>query len=337
MNGENGRPVVDVHTHFLPADVVQAASFETADVSYQVRIADPDGNELFAADGHAGGFELAQLVDPIRRIADMRRMGVDRQVLSVPPPFGFFHTQAPDLALAACQRLNDGLAQIVRGHPGQFTGMATLPMHHPKLAAEELARAVEDLGLSGAEIATRIGPRNLDDPVLRPFFEAAQDLSAPVFVHSTRGLGADRLAAYHLGNLIGNPTEDAIAAASLIFGRVLDTYPRLRIYLAHGGGSCAFLAGRWDRGWEVRPEAREHLPVPPSTYLRRLAFDSLTHGDAQLGFLIEQAGASQVMIGTDYPYDMGEPDPVARIVAQAMTDADRDRVLGGNAAAMFGF
>ena len=128
-----------------------------------------------------------------------------------------------------------------------------------------------------------------------------------------------------------------LAAASLIFGGVLDLYPGLRIYLAHGGGSCAFLAGRWDRGWQVRPEAREHLPAAPSSYLRRLAFDSLTHGDAQLRFLVEQVGAGQVMLGTDYPYDMGEPDPVARIVAQGLGDADRDRVLGGNAAAMFGF
>ena len=142
---------------------------------------------------------------------------------------------------------------------------------------------------------------------------------------------------YHLGNLIGNPTEDAIASASLIFGGVLDAYPGLRIYIAHGGGSCAFLAGRWDRGWRVRPESREHLRAAPSTYLRRLAFDSLTHGDAQLDFLLRQAGASQVMLGTDYPYDMGEPDPVARIEAQGLGDADRDRVLGGNAAAMFGF
>jgi aminocarboxymuconate-semialdehyde decarboxylase len=330
-------PIVDVHTHFLPADVVQATSFDTPGVDYRVRITDGDGDQLFAAAGQAGGFELAQLVDPARRIADMRQMGVTRQVLSVPPPFGFFHTQEPDLALAACRRLNDGVAQVVRMYPDQFIGMATLPMHHPKLAADELARAVEELGLSGAEIATRVGPLNLDDPSLRPFFDAAQDLSAPVFVHSTRGLGADRLAAYHLGNLIGNPTEDAIAAASLIFGGVLDLYPELRIYLAHGGGSCAFLAGRWDRGWQVRPEAREHLPAAPSTYLRRLAFDSLTHGDAQLGFLVEQAGVGQVMLGTDYPYDMGDPDPVARIVAQGLGDADRDRVLGGNAAAMFGF
>ena len=336
MTSGTDRVVVDVHTHFLPADLVQAASYDTPEIGYEVRITDDDGTELYAATGHAAGYELAQLVDPGRRIEDMRQMGITQQVLSVPPPFGFYHTREPDEALALCRRVNDGIAQVVRAHPDHFIGMATLPMQDPDLAVDELARAVTDLGLAGAEIATRIGSRNLDDAVLRPFFEAAQDLSAPIFVHSTRGLGADRLAAYHLGNLIGNPTEDAIASASLIFGGILDTYPGLRIYIAHGGGSCAFLAGRWDRGWQVRPESRERLPAPPSTYLRRLTFDSLTHGDAQLSFLLEQAGASQVMLGTDYPYDMGEPHPVARIAAQTLTDADRDRVLGGNAAAMFG-
>jgi aminocarboxymuconate-semialdehyde decarboxylase len=189
--------------------------------------------------------------------------------------------------------------------------------------------------LSGAQIATRVGARNLDDPVLRPFFAAAQESKAPVFVHSTRGLGADRLSEYHLGNLIGNPTEDAIAAASLIFGGVVDAFPRLRLYIAHGGGSCPYLAGRWDRGWLVRPEARVHLADPPSGYLRRLSFDSLTHGDAQLRYLLQQSDAQHVLLGTDYPYDMAEPDPVGRITALGLPGEQRSQVLGGNATAMF--
>jgi aminocarboxymuconate-semialdehyde decarboxylase len=189
--------------------------------------------------------------------------------------------------------------------------------------------------LSGVQIATRVGARNLDDPVLRPFFAAAQESQAPVFVHSTRGLGADRLSDYHLGNLIGNPTEDAIAAASLIFGGVVDAFPRLRLYIAHGGGSCPYLAGRWDRGWLVRPEARVHLADPPSSYLRRLSFDSLTHGDAQLRYLLQQSDAGHVLLGTDYPYDMAEPDPVGRVAAVGLPDEQRAQVLGRNAATMF--
>jgi aminocarboxymuconate-semialdehyde decarboxylase len=276
------------------------------------------------------------LTDPARRIADMDRMRVDLQVLSVPPPFGFFYTQDPGAGRSLCRVLNEGIAAAVDKHPDRFVGMATVPLQDPELAAGELTHAVSRLGLAGVEIATRVGDRNLDDPVLRPFFDTVQELGVPVFVHSTRGLGADRLSAYHLGNLIGNPTEDAIACASLIFGGVLDAYPALRLYVAHGGGSCPYLAGRWDRGWLVRPEARARLASPPSSYLRRLSFDSLTHGDAQLRFLLQQSDPEHVLLGTDYPYDMGEPDPVGRVTALGLPEPERNRVLGANAAAMFG-
>ena len=327
--------IVDVHTHFLPGDMVHADSLSTPGEPYDVRIVDDAGAELFAGRGHAAGFELSQLIDPLRRMADMDRMGVDRQVLSVPPPFGFFYTTDLERDQSLCRRLNEGIAAVVARHPDRFIGMATVPLHHPEAAAEEL-RYARSLGLVGVEIATRVGERNLDDPVLRPFFAAAQESRAPVFVHSTRGLGADRLSAYHLGNLIGNPTEDAIAAASLIFGGVVDAFPRLRLYIAHGGGSCPYLAGRWDRGWLVRTEARGSLVAPPSTYLRRLSFDSLTHGDAELRFLLQQSDSEHVLLGTDYPYDMGEPDPVGRVKSLGLTDEARAQVLGGNAATMFG-
>jgi aminocarboxymuconate-semialdehyde decarboxylase len=328
--------IVDCHTHFLPADAVTAQSLTTPDVAYQVRIGDADDPDLFTGTGHAAGFALAQLVDPVRRMADMDVQGVDVQVLSVPPPFGFFHTQDLAVSRRLCARLNEATAAVVAAYPDRFIGLATVPIHHPEAAADVLEHAMGELGLRGAEIATRVGERNLDDPALRPFFAAAARLGAAIFVHSTRGLGAARLASYHFGNLLGNPTEDAIAAASLIFGGVLDAHPDLRIYVAHGGGSCPSLAGRWDRGWLVRPEARTHLSVPPSRYLRRMSFDSLTHGVEQLRFLLRVSDPAHVLLGTDYPYDMAEPDPVGRIDAAGLSDADRLRVLEANAAAMFG-
>jgi aminocarboxymuconate-semialdehyde decarboxylase len=327
--------IVDVHTHFLPDDMVSAGSLTRVDEPYAVRMVDGAGAEMFSGETTATGFEVGQLVDPGRRLRDMDAMGVDRQVLSPPPPFGFFHTLPAERALALCRLLNERFAATVARHPDRFLGLATVPLQEPDLAAEELVRAVRDLGLHGVEIASRVGDGNLDDPGLRPFFAAAQRLGCPVFIHSTRGLGANRLRSYHLGNLIGNPTEDAIAAASLIFGGVLDDFPGLRVYIAHGGGSCPYVVGRWDRGWRVRAEAR-HLAGPPSGYLHRLGFDSLTHGAEQLRYLLAAAGSGQVLLGSDYPYDMGEPDPVGALTRAGLSNAERTQVAGANAAEWFG-
>lgn len=327
--------VVDVHTHFLPAEVVHAASLDTPDIEYRVHMSDAEG-ALYDGKGRAAGFVVRQLVDPLRRLEDMDRMGVDVQVLSVPPPFGFFHTQDLDLSVRTGRVLNEGIAAAVASAPDRFLGLATVPIHHPEAAVSVLEDAMTSLRLRGAEIATRVGEANLDDPALEPFFAAAEKLRAVIFVHSTRGLGAERLADYHFGNLIGNPTEDAIATASLIFGGVIERHPQLRVYIAHGGGSCPALAGRWDRGWMVRSEGRRHITDAPSSYLRRMHFDSLTHGVAQLESLVRSTGARQVMLGTDYPYDMAEPDPVGRVEEAGNLSADdRRRILADNAAELF--
>lgn len=327
--------IVDVHTHFLPPRVVSAPSFDEADIEYEVRIGDDSDSHLFEKRGHADGFSVSQLTDVRRRQVDMDEMGVDMQVLSVPPPFGFFYEHGLREAERLGAVLNHGIAAAVAAQPKRFLGLATLPMQDTAAAIRTLEHSIRDLGLRGAEIASRIGERNLDDPSLDEFFAAAESLGAVIFVHSTRGIAADRLANYHFGNLIGNPTEDAIAAASLIFGGRIERYPHLRLYIAHGGGSCAAISGRWDRGWATRPEARRNIAAPPSTYLRQMSFDSLTHSSEQLENLVRVTGPGQVLVGTDYPYDMAEPDPVGRI-RQTNLDSDvQEQLLSGNAARMF--
>jgi aminocarboxymuconate-semialdehyde decarboxylase len=327
--------IVDVHTHFLPPEVVTASSPDTPDIEYDVRIGDADDPELFTGRGHAAGFCVAQLTDLRRRQADMDVMGVDVQVLSVPPPFGFFYGRGLQEAQRLGTVLNEGIAAAVAAEPRRFLGLATLPMQDSAAAIAVLEHSMRDLGLHGAEIASRVGDKNLDDPSLDEFFAAAESLGAVIFVHSTRGIAADRLADYHLGNLIGNPTEDAIAAASLIFGGRIEQHPDLRLYIAHGGGSCPAISGRWDRGWEIRPEARRNISQPPSSYLRRMSFDSLTHSSEQLENLVRVTGPGQVLVGTDYPYDMADPDPVGRIRRTDLAADVQEQLLSGNAARMF--
>jgi aminocarboxymuconate-semialdehyde decarboxylase len=161
-------------------------------------------------------------------------------------------------------------------------------------------------------------------------------LDVPVFIHPSNVLGGDRLRRYHLQNLIGNPSDTAVAAASLIFGGVLKEFPRLKFYLAHGGGSCPLLRGRWDHGWRVRPEARANIERPPHDYFRLLHFDSLVHSVPALNFLAETVGAERVMMGTDYPFDMGDRDPVKTIASLPhLSDNQKEMIFGGNAAALF--
>jgi len=166
-------------------------------------------------------------------------------------------------------------------------------------------------------------------------FAKLQELDVPLFLHPS-GFSPERLGSYHLNNLIGNPTDTATAAASLIFGGVLKEFPRLKVYLAHAGGSCPYLRGRWEHGWRVRPEAKQHIQKPPSEYIGLLYFDSLAHSVPALSFLVESMGPERVMLGTDYPFDMRDEDPVKTIASLPhVSNAERELIYGGNAQALF--
>ncbi len=212
-------------------------------------------------------------------------------------------------------------------------------MQAPEAAARELERAVRDLGLRGCEINSNVNGKNLDDKALAPFYARAQELDVPIFIHPSGVPGLnERLGAYYLTNLIGNPMDTTIAAASLIFGGVLKEFPRLKVYLAHGGGACPYIRGRWEHGWRVRKEAHANIERPPSEYFGQLYFDSLVHGGPALNFLAATVGPERIMLGTDYPFDMGNYRSVEAIDAVAgVTDAEKDLMLGGNAARLFGF
>jgi aminocarboxymuconate-semialdehyde decarboxylase len=330
---------VDVHTHFLHESSV--AFIDRATSLYTVRIKEPRSDEvLLHRELVAAGFHPEQLFRPERRRHDMQRQGIDVQVISAPPPVAFFYNIEPRRAARLCQIVNDGFARIVAEDADHFVGLATVPLQDADAAVRELDRAVRELGLRGVEIGTNIAGVDLDARELWPFYARLEELQVPVFIHSTNAGalgGGMRMERYHLSNLIGNPTEDALAAASLIFGGVLAEFPNLKVYLAHGGGSCPFLRGRWEHGWHVRPEGKLHIQRPPSEYFARLRFDSLTHGGPALNYLVETVGAERVMLGTDYPYDMGDPDPVKSVAALAhLSDRERRMILGENAAQLFG-
>jgi aminocarboxymuconate-semialdehyde decarboxylase len=272
--------------------------------------------------------------DPSRTLELMDERRIDVAVVSPSPML--FHTQWPaELVTPLHRRVNDAMAALARAHPTRFAPLGTVPLQDPRAAVAELERVME-LGLAGIEIETNAAGANLDDPSLRPLFAAAARLEAVVFLHPLAVLAPERLRAFYLTNLIGNPTDTAVAVASLIFGGVLDALPDLKLVCAHGGGSTPALCGRWDHGARVRPELA-HLARLPSDALRQLHFDSLTHSPLALELLVRTVGVDRVVLGSDYPYDMGDPRAVERVETAPFLDAaERQRILGENARRLLG-
>jgi aminocarboxymuconate-semialdehyde decarboxylase len=302
---------IDIHAHFLPGavahdDVVQIGPFTSRPI--------PPG--------------LAQLD---QRLEQMDAQRMDLQVLS-----GWTELLAYDLPieLAAefAEKHNAALAAAQARHPGRFLGLATVPLQDPGRAADVLARALE-LGLVGAQIGTHVAGANLDDPALEPFWTAAEQLGAFVLVHPAQEqvAGRARLRKYYFENLLGNPFETAVAGASLIFGGVLERHPSLAICLAHGGGFLPYQIGRLVRGHAAGRTVPCGLKEGVDTSFHRLYFDSILHSSSNLRHLISLVGADHVLLGSDYPFDMGEMDPLAAVRPLGLADHEVALVIGLNA------
>jgi aminocarboxymuconate-semialdehyde decarboxylase len=273
---------------------------------------------------------------PERRIEDMDRLGIDRQALS-PPPVMFCYWAEARANEAFARLQNDNVAAVVARHPARFVGMATVPLQEPDRAVKELRYCRERLGLRAVEIGSCPAGRDFDDPALFPFFEACAALDMAVFVHPANPLaGQERLTKYYFPLIVGNPLETALAASKLIYGGVLERLAALRVCFAHGGGAFPFTLARLDHGWKVRPEGPAAIPRPPREYARRLYFDSLTLSAANLRFLVEQFGAERVVIGSDYPFDMGSDDPVHAVGEAGLPPAAREQIEGQTAVRFLG-
>ena len=267
--------------------------------------------------------------DPGIRLKAMDKQKVRLQALSLTAPMTYMADGA--LALDLARAWNDCAAEIARAYPDRFAMLATLPMQDPKASVVELSRAVTELGCRGVYLGTNIRGKELSNPSLLPVFKHIHALKVPVFLHPLDVIGAGRLANHHLHNLLGNPFDTAVAAANLIFSGLLDRFPDLEVCLPHAGGALPYLIGRLDRGWKVRRECA--LKSPPSAYLRRFSYDTISHASHSLRYLIGLVGPDRVMIGSDYCFDMRYERPVEVVTRlKGLTSADRAKILGGNAA-----
>jgi aminocarboxymuconate-semialdehyde decarboxylase len=266
-----------------------------------------------------------------KRLQHMDRNGIDIQAISTAPG-QYYYWAEPELAHQTSRLINENIAQICRDHPDRFVGLATVPLQEPELAVHELTRAVRELGLRGVEICTNVAGAELSEDRFRPFFAKAQELDVLIFMHPSGFTDGQRLSDHYFINVIGNPLDSTVAVHHLIFGGVLDRYPRLKIVVAHGGGYLPAYSGRIDHAHQARTDCRRVIKKRPTSYLRKLYFDTIVFTHHQLEYLAEQWGSDHILLGTDYPYDMALPKAVSFVETADLSGADKAAILGGNAA-----
>jgi aminocarboxymuconate-semialdehyde decarboxylase len=324
-------PVVDVHAHVLIPELSALVAGDPRLAAHDALELRRNGAESLAVSGKMVGERIPRLTQLEPRLADMDAAGVDVQVLSVSPSQYHYWADA-ELARKLTHAANRAIAAYIAEEPTRFRGLGLVPLQHPDLLVDALRDAV-DLGLAGVEISSHAPGVELSDSRLEPFWAAAAELDALVFLHPFGCTLDERLDRFYLSNTVGQPVENAVALSHLIFAGVLDRHPGLRLLAAHGGGYLPTFLGRSDHAWAVRPEARG-CADEPSSYLRRLYFDSLIHTPHALRALVEVAGADRVLLGSDHPFDMGVPDPVARLAAAGLPPADEHAIRTGNAQAL---
>ena len=297
---------VDVHTHILPKHLPRFKEkygyggfiHLEHQADCRARLLRDDGTSFREID--------SKCWDPKERLADCDHYGVDLQVLSTMPVM-FSYWARPDDALDLSRFLNDHLASVIDAHSARFSALGTVPLQSPQLAVKELERCVKTLRFAGVQIGTHVNEWNLDEPELFPFFEAASELNAAIFVHPWDMMGEARMPKYCLPWLVGMPAETSLAICSLIFGAVLDRLPRLRICFAHGGGAFPGTIGRIEQGFLTRPDlCAVENKVNPRDYVKRIYVDSLVHDRDVFKLLLDLFGPEHIALGSDYPFPLGE-------------------------------
>jgi len=320
---------VDIHCHVLtPAADDLVKPFFNPESDALFRFANEATRKVNREQGQAIRTKITSVET---RLTQMDQQGVDMQAIS-PAPSQYFYWAEPELGRASARLINDNIAGIVAAHPDRFVGMGTVPLQAPELAVAELERIVKELDLRGVEICTDVAGEELSSARFRPFFAKAEALGVVLFLHPTGYTDGSRLADHYLINVIGNPLASTVAVSHLIFGGVLEAYPRLKLVVAHGGGFLPAYSGRMDHAHRARSDLRREIQKRPTSYLRKLYFDSIVFTDHQLEYLVQQWGADHILLGSDYPFDMAAPDPVGHVMnARRLRRAEKAKILAGNA------
>jgi aminocarboxymuconate-semialdehyde decarboxylase len=326
---------IDIHTHVIPLKIIEQMRCGNRDLQASVQ-RDAAGKEWIC---HDQGFRyplVPQYYDVTTRIKDMDRAKLDLGVLSVAPTL-FYYWTTPTIGANISKVTNDVLADMVRQRPDRFRALGTIPMQDIPLAIEELDRCIKELGFCGIQIGSNIEGVQLDDPRFAPIFARSEELDTFIFIHPYYIGDKYGFGKYYLINLIGNPLETTIAISHIIFGGLLEKYPKLKLCFAHAGGFFPYQRGRLEHGYQVREEGKVVIKHPPSHYVPLIYYDTITHFGPSLAFLAKTVGQDRIMIGTDYPFDMGVEQPVDFVesVSGLSAKAKKD-IKGRNAMRILG-
>ncbi|HEX2127071.1 MAG TPA: amidohydrolase family protein [Thermoleophilaceae bacterium] len=325
---------VDAHAHVIVPEITRDAEPGEA---WRPRVyRDEGGAQVVELGGREIRAAIGEFVDVEGILAAQAEAGVDRVVLSPWVPLLYYDAD-PEEGLDRARIQNGALAGMVRDHPERLAALGALPLQDPELAAGELRALMADGTLHGVEVAASVRGAFFGDERFEPFWEAAEDTGALVFVHpTTRGFDSPAFHGYYLWNTVGNPLETTTTAAHMVMAGVMERHARLRVLLAHGGGALLAVRGRMRHAHAFQPQARERLRESPDDSIRRFRFDTLTHDDGLLRALIDFAGPDHVLLGSDYPFDMGDTrhvDTVRRLglapeVEAAILARNAERLLG---------
>jgi aminocarboxymuconate-semialdehyde decarboxylase len=317
--------IVDAHAHVIVPEII-------GDEPWRPKVSrDEAGKQVVEMGGKQIRAAVQEFVDIERILEAQDEAGVDRVLLCPWVPLLYYDAE-PEEGLARARIQNEALSRVVRDHPDRVAALGAAPLQDPELAAREVEALTRDGVLRGVEVAASVRGVFLGDDRFEPFWEAAEATGALVFIHpTTRGFDSPAFQDYYLWNTVANPLETATTAAHMVVAGVMERHPRLRVLLAHGGGALLAVRGRLRHAHAFQPQARSRLTEPIDDSIRRFHFDTLTHDDALLRALIDYVGHERVLLGSDYPFDMGDARHVQTVRALGLAPEVEDAILAGNA------
>lgn len=326
-------PTIDIHTHVSVPSAAEIAK-PLFKPEYDPRmLVQPEESTRYNDELRAT--QVAKFIHPEERIADMDLQGIDVQVLSIAPPQYYYWLGREDSARVAAVE-NDTIAEMASSHPERFVGVGTLPLDHPSEAVKEMRRIGAELGFNGFEVNADVNGGDLDDRRFDPVWASAEEMEMLVILHPHGWTEPRRMDDYYLINVVCMPLASTVAVSRMILGGVWERFPGLRLLVVHGGGYLPFYFARTDHAYRVRPETRRHIDRLPSEYLHELYFDTTVFRPEDVEYLVSEYGADHVLMGTDYPFDMGPTDPLGFLSAARLTETQHQQVVGGNAARLLG-